>query len=104
MSLSPEMIVPCPNCSKPIHLTFLGENRGVFYNVCLGCHLNIFAIDEDIAWAKETSLKKNWHSRRYWGNGLPRIPFELHLLIKDRDDARTHRMVDSIFKTLRGEL
>jgi len=100
----PKKIVACPICSREILLSYLGENRGVYYQTCPDCNLNIFAIEDDIAWVKEASFKKNWHSRTVWGSGIPPIPFELHLLIKDKDDARTHKMIDSIFKTVRGEL
>lgn len=97
-------IVVCPGCSREISLSYLGENRDVFYNVCLRCHYNLFASGDDLAWCKENSLKLHWYSRRYWGSGIPPIPFQLHLLIKDKNDARTHKMIDSIFKTLRFEL
>jgi len=100
----PKKIVACPNCSREISLSFLGENRGVFYGGCERCHLNILAIDDDIAWVKEVSAKLHWYSRRYWSSGLPRVPFELHLMIKDRDGLRTQKMIDSFFKTLRFEL
>lgn len=92
-------IFPCPICSRDISLLFLSDVR-VFYNECPRCKINIFEIDDDVAWVKNHSEKAHWFfrfSRRYWGTGLPKMPFELHLLIKEPDTVRVTKLSDLIF-------
>jgi hypothetical protein len=95
-------IVPCPICSREIELSYLRDVR-VYYNGCDPCRINIFEIDGDIAWVKEHSevVQHHWwifkSSPRYWGTGLPRMPFELHFQIKEPDTQRVAKLTDLVF-------
>lgn len=87
----------CPVCSWRIDLVYFLE-PDLFYNHCARCHYDVFEHDEDLAWIKDVSIKEHWYSRRYWGGGGQRnLPFELHLLVKDKDALRAHKMIDAIF-------
>ena len=96
-----QKIVPCPICSREIELLFLWDIK-IFYNGCPRCKINIFAVDDDVAWVKEYSKKfqHRWwflrFSRRYWSSGLPRIPFELHVQIKEPDLERSNKLIEPI--------
>lgn len=95
-------IVSCPTCGREVELLFLRDVR-VYYNGCSICKNNIFAIDDDICWVKDHSEKFTHHwwffrlTRRYWGSGLPRIPFYLHFLIKDLDMQRMAKLTELVF-------
>jgi hypothetical protein len=92
-------IIPCPICSREIDLFFLRDIR-VFYSGCPHCKINIFMIGDTVAWVKEYSERGRWFfkfTKRYWATGMPKLPFELHLLIKDADVSRVTKITDLIF-------
>ena len=94
-------IIPCPICSREVRLYFLWDIK-VYYNGCDRCKNHVFSIDDDVAWVKEYSEKftHRWWifrlTRRYWTNVFPRLPFELHLLIKEPDVNRITKITDLV--------
>jgi hypothetical protein len=94
-------IVSCPTCGRKEELFFLRDIR-VYYGGCLLCHNNIFALDDDVAWVKEYSEKFTHHwwifrlTRRYWGTGLPKVPFTMHQVIREPNMIVSLKLTDKI--------